>query len=86
MHKVETWGGRSNNIMGLRAQEPLPEGGLRHAISVGVGSENLNVNNISLKRTPLDCCQGLIMVNKEASTPVDPSRPSRVSFHSPGPC
>ena len=79
MHKVETWGGRSN--MGLHAQEPLPAGEFRHALAVGVGSEYLNANNISPKGTPLDCCQGLITVDKEASAPVDTSHPSRVSFH-----
>ena len=65
-----------------RAQQPLPSGEFRRALAVGVGSENLNANNISPKGIPLDCCQGLIRVDKEASTPVGPSHPSRVSFHS----
>ena len=68
------------------AQHPLPAGELCHALAVGVGSENLNANNISPKGAPLDCCQELIRVDKEASTPVNPSHLSRVFFHLSGPC
>jgi len=41
---------------------------LCHALAVEIGSPNLNVDNTPLIMTLLSCCQGLVAVDKKAST------------------
>ena len=50
------------------AERPLKPDELCHALAVEIGSPNLNSNNIPPIRTLLACCQGLVVVDKEAST------------------
>ena len=50
------------------AERPLKPDELCHALAVDIGSPNLNSNNIPSIRTLLSCCQGLVVVDKEAST------------------
>ena len=50
------------------AERPLKSDELRHALAVEIGSPNLNVDNIPSLGTLLACCQGLVIVDKEAST------------------
>ena len=47
---------------------PLKAGELRHALAVEIGSPNLNTDNVPSIGTLLTCCQGLVVVEKEAST------------------
>ena len=49
-------------------ERPLKPGELCHALAVEIGSPNLNTDNIPSISTILACCQGLIVVDKEAST------------------
>jgi len=41
---------------------------LCHALAVKIGSPNLNVDDVPSIGTVLSCCQGLVVVDKEAST------------------
>jgi len=50
------------------AERPLKPDELCHALAVEIGSPNLNADNIPPIRTLLACCQGLVVVDKEAST------------------
>ena len=50
------------------AERPLKADELSHALSVEIGSPNLNTENIPSIGTVLACCQGLIVVEKETST------------------
>ena len=50
------------------AERPLEADELCHALSVEVGSPNLNTDNVPSIGTLLTCCQGLVVVEKEAST------------------
>ena len=50
------------------AERPLRAGELFHALAVQLGSTDFDVGNIPSMSTLLDCCQGLITVDKEAST------------------
>ena len=50
------------------AERPLKPDELRHALAVEIGSPNLNGDNIPPIATVLACCQGLVVVDKEAST------------------
>ena len=49
------------------AKRPLKPDELCHALAVEIGSPNLNTNNIPPIGTLLSCCQGLVVVDKEAS-------------------
>ena len=49
------------------AERPLKADELCHALSVEIGSPNLNTDNIPSISTLIACCQGLIVVEKEAS-------------------
>jgi len=49
------------------AERSLGANELCHALAVEIGSPNLNADNISSIGTVLACCQGLVVVNKEAS-------------------
>jgi len=49
------------------AERPLKADELCHALSVEIGSPNLNTDNVPSISTLLACCQGLIVVEKEAS-------------------
>jgi len=49
------------------AERPLKPHELLHALAIEVGSADLNSDNIPSIRTLLACCQGLIVVDKEAS-------------------
>jgi len=50
------------------AERPLKADELCHALSVEIGSPNLNTDNVPSIGTLLACCQGLIIVQKEVST------------------
>ena len=50
------------------AERPLKANELCHALAVEIGSPNLNVDNVPSIGTLLTCCQGLVVVEKEAST------------------
>ena len=50
------------------AQRPLQADELCHALAVELGSRDFDVGNIPSMSTLVNCCQGLITVDKEAST------------------
>ena len=50
------------------AEWPLEADELLHALAVEIGSPDLNSDNIPSIGTLLSCCQGLVVVDKEAST------------------
>jgi len=50
------------------AERPLKPDELCHALAVEIGSPNLNSDNIPSIGSLLACCQGLVVVDKEAST------------------
>jgi len=50
------------------AERPLKADELCHALAVEIGSSNLNTDNVPSTNTLLACCQGLVVVEKEAST------------------
>jgi len=50
------------------AERPLSADELCHAVAIELGSTNFNADNVPSMSTLLGCCQGLITVNKEAST------------------
>jgi len=50
------------------AERPLRAGELCRALAVELGSTNFNPKNIPSTSTLMSCCQGLITVDKEAST------------------
>ena len=50
------------------AERPLKADELCHALAVELGSPNLNTDNVPSMDTLLACCQGLVVVDKEAST------------------
>jgi len=50
------------------AERPLQADELCHALAVQLGSTDFDVDNIPSVPTLLNCCQGLIAVDKEAST------------------
>jgi len=50
------------------SERPLKASELCHALAVEIGSSNLKTDNIPSINTLLSCCQGLVVVEKEAST------------------
>ena len=50
------------------AKRPLKTDELCHALGVEIGSPNLNIDNFPSISTLLVCCQGLVVIEKEAST------------------
>jgi len=50
------------------SERPLKAVELCHALAVKIGSPNLNVDNVPSIGTVLSCCQGLVVVDKEAFT------------------
>ena len=50
------------------SERPLRASELCHALAVDIGSPNLNTDNVPSINTLLTCCQGLVVVDKEAST------------------
>ena len=50
------------------SERPLKVAELCHALAVEIGSPNLNADGVPSIGTLLSCCQGLIGVDKEAST------------------
>ena len=50
------------------AERPLKADELCHALAVEIGSPNVDTDNIPSISTLLACCQGLVVVEKEAST------------------
>jgi len=50
------------------SERPLKPGELCNVLAVEIGSPSLNTDNVPSLETLLACCQGLIAVNKEAST------------------
>ena len=49
-------------------ERPLKPYELRHALAVEIGSPSLNSDNVPSIGTLLACCQGLVIVDREAST------------------
>jgi len=50
------------------SERPLKVDELCHALAVEIGAEDFDSENIPLMSTLLDCCQGLITIDEEAST------------------
>jgi len=50
------------------AEVPLSADELSHALAIELGSTDFNAGNIPSITTLMNCCQGLITVDKEAST------------------
>jgi len=50
------------------AERPLEADELRHALAIEIGSKDFNAGNVPSISTLVSCCQGLITVDKEAST------------------
>ena len=50
------------------AERPLKANELCHALAIEIGSPNVSVDNVPSIGILLTCCQGLIVVEKEAST------------------
>jgi len=50
------------------SERPLKADELCHALAVEIGSPDLNTDNVPSIGTLLTCCQGLVVVEKEAST------------------
>jgi len=50
------------------SERPLKSEELRHALAVEIRSSNFNADSIPSIGIVLDCCQGLVAVDKEAST------------------
>ena len=50
------------------AERPLSADELCHALAVQLGSKDFNAGNIPSMATVVNCCQGLITMDKEAST------------------
>ena len=50
------------------SERPLRVEELCHALAVEIGSPNFNNDNVPAAETLLACCQGLIVIDKEAST------------------
>jgi len=50
------------------SERPLRVGELCHALAVEIGSVDLDPENVPSIETLLNCCQGLLVVDKEAST------------------
>ena len=49
------------------AERPLNADELCHALAVEIQSPNFNADNVPSMGTLLTCCQGLVVVEKEAS-------------------
>ena len=52
----------------FHAERPLRVDELRHALGIEIGSADLDGSNVPSIGTVLACCQGLVSVDKEAST------------------
>ena len=50
------------------AERPLLANELCHALAVELGSTDFNIDNVPSVSTLVSCCQGLIAIDKEAST------------------
>ena len=50
------------------SERPLRVNELCHALAVEIGSPNFNTDNVPAIGTLLACCQGLVSIDKEAST------------------
>jgi len=50
------------------AERPLEEDELCYALGIELGSRDFNADNIPSIQTLIGCCEGLIAVDKEAST------------------
>ena len=50
------------------SERPLQVDELRHALAVEIGSTHFNNDNVPGTETVIACCQGLVTVDKEAST------------------
>ena len=50
------------------AEEPLSPNELCHALAIELGSTDFNADNIPSITILVSCCQGLVTVDKEAST------------------
>ena len=52
----------------LHSRRPLQVDEICHAVAMGIGSDDLHNNDVPTISTLLDCCQGLVTVDKSAST------------------
>ncbi|RPB06033.1 hypothetical protein L873DRAFT_1727018, partial [Choiromyces venosus 120613-1] len=52
----------------FHSRRPLRIDELCHALAVEIGSTDINTDNVPSIKTLLDCCQGLVAVDGEAST------------------
>ena len=50
------------------SERPLKANELCHALAVEIGSPNLSIDNVPSIGTLLTCCQGLVAIDKEASS------------------
>ena len=67
--------GREKSRLGMatlmwisHSERPLKADELCHALAIEIGSPNLNTDNVPSVGTLIACCQGLVVVDKEAST------------------
>ena len=74
LSRIKGQGGRKSKL-GMaalmwisHAERPLNSDELCHALAVEIGSPSLNSDNVPSIGTLLACCQGLVAVDKEAST------------------
>jgi len=74
LSRIEKQGGEKARL-GMAAlmwisysERPLKVDELCHALAVEIGSPSLNTDNVPSINTLLSCCQGLVVVEKEAST------------------
>jgi len=74
LNRIEGQGGEKARL-GMAAlmwishsERPLKPDELCHALAVEIGSPNLNADNVPSIGTLLSCCQGLVVVDKKAST------------------
>ena len=74
LSRIKGQGGRKAKL-GIAAlmwishsERPLKPDELCHALGVEIGSQNLNRDAVPSRGTLLACCQGLVVVNREAST------------------
>jgi len=74
LSRIKGQGGRKSKL-GMatlmwvsHSERPLGAAELCHALAVEIGSPNLNGDNVPTIGTLLACCQGLVAIDKEAST------------------
>ena len=90
LDRIKRQGGRKAGLVMAtlmwisHAERPLKPDELCHALAVEIESPDLNSDNVPSIGTLLGCCQGLIVVDKEASTiqpPPDLQAPPCGDYH-----